>query len=98
MSTLARESLAIFTYRIFVKVSASSLYNPDSVTTMIAPVPIVLREKSHPLLLRLGAFTLHTFAVYLSGLFALWLVRMWFGVLAPVLHIHSTVRPGDWYL
>jgi len=66
---------------------------------MIAPVPIVLREKSHPLLLRLGAFTLHTFAVYLcSGLFALWLVRMWFGVLAPVLHIHTTVRPGDWYL
>lgn len=48
---------------------------------------------------RLGAFGLHTLAVYLCAMrLSPWLVGGWFAWGLPALRISATAQSGDWYL
>lgn len=48
---------------------------------------------------RVGAFGLHTIAVYVCAVhLSPWLVSRWFAWGAPLLQVPTVTPPGDWYL
>jgi hypothetical protein len=48
---------------------------------------------------RVGAFGVHTLAVYLCAVhFSPWLISRWFAWFAPVLHVATATPPENWYL
>lgn len=64
---------------------------------MSSSEPIAIEKKSA--LGYLPAFMLHTYVAYTCAIqVSQWLVFHWFGWVAPIFHISTSVSPPNWYL